>query len=163
MSGYKGFTLMELLVVIAILGIITVSTTTLFYRTLRTTNKSSSISESDKNAQSALLVIEGFIRNARKVAAVGSGSCPGTADNITLLADDEAEVQFSLSNGQIASNGAALTSPSVTVENLEFTCTRTQGAPDQITISFEVVHSTTAQDATTQNSYTRTLNLRNLL
>jgi prepilin-type N-terminal cleavage/methylation domain-containing protein len=158
-----GFTLMELIIVIAVLGIIAVSATTLFYRSIRTTNKSDSITESDKNAQFALTIIERFVRNARKVVAIGGGDCPGTSDNLTLLADDNAQVQFSLVDGRIASNSSFLTTPSVTIQNLVFTCTRTEGLNDQITVSFDVIHTTTANDVTTQKTYTKIINLRNFL
>lgn len=159
----NGFTLIELMIVISVLAVLTVSSTTLFYQSLRTTNRSQSLIESDKNAQFALTVIEGFVKNARRVTAVGAGSCPGTSDTLTLLTDDESQVQFSLSAGRIASNSSYLTSPTVTVEDLQFTCNRTPGAPDQIVVTFDIIHTTTANDATTEKTYTRTLNLRNYL
>lgn len=107
--------------------------------------------------------MESFVRSARKVVALGSGQCPGVASSLTLEAADGANVTFSLANDRIASNGAYLTTPSVTVEELSFSCSRTGGTPDQIVIEFDVIHTTTAQDATTERTYTKSINLRNVL
>lgn len=153
----KAFTLIEIVVVIAILGIVGLVSTSLFFRNIRSTNRSDSTSEVSQNAQAVLTSIDRFVRNARKVTSV----CPATSATVSLQASDDLEVVFSLENGRVASNGAYLTSPSITVENLQFVCERTEGLPDSITVSFDVTHNTTAEDAETTESFTQTTNLRN--
>lgn len=44
----RGFTLIELMIVISVLGILSVASTELFYRTLRATNRAESIAEVDR-------------------------------------------------------------------------------------------------------------------
>lgn len=152
---------MEVVIFVAVLGMLSVVSVNLFLRNIRSTNKSDSTSEADQNAQYVLQTVERFIRNARKVEAVGLGQCPGTSDNITLLASDELSVTFSLDNGRVASNGAYLTSPSVTVTDLSFECVRQEGLPDEITTTFTLTQTPTAQDVTTEKTYSQTVTLRN--
>jgi prepilin-type N-terminal cleavage/methylation domain-containing protein len=153
----KAFTLIEIVVVIAILAIVGLVSTSLFFRNIRSTNRSDSTSEVSQNAQSVLSAVDRFVRNARKVTSV----CPSTSSTISLMASDDLEVTFSLSNNRIASNGAYLTSPSITVENLQFVCARTEGLPDSITVSFDVTHNSAAEDSLTTETFTQTTNLRN--
>lgn len=152
-----AFTLLEIVVVITIMGVIGLVSTTLFFRNIRSTNRSDSTSEASQNAQVVLQVVDRFVRNARKVTS----TCPTTSSSISLLASDDLEVTFSLTNNRVASNGAFLTSPSVTVENLQFVCERTDGIADNITVSFDITSNTTAGDALTTESFVQTTNLRN--
>lgn len=152
---------MEVIIFVAVLGLLSVVSVNLFLRNIRSTNKSDSTSEADQNAQYVLQTIERFIRNARKVEAVGVGDCPGTSDSITLLTSDELTVTFSLDNDRVASNGAYLTSPTVIVEDLSFECVRQEGLPDEITTTFTLSQTSTTQDTLTEKTYSQTVTLRN--
>ncbi len=156
----RGFTLMELAVVIGVMSIVGLASVAIFYRALRGTNKSDTIKRVNQNSQLVLEVMSRFIRNAKRVQAVGMGDCPGTSNNITLLGSDDKTVQFTLQNGRVASNGSYISDPSVLISNLQFSCTRTSGAPDSIQINFNTVATASANDAQTVQDYNTTINLR---
>lgn len=155
-----GFTLIELAVVIAVLAIVSLASITVFYRTIQGTNKSDTMKMVNQNSQLALDIMTRFIRSAKKVEAIGAGDCPSTASSITLLGPDDLSVQFTLQDGRVASNGSFISDPSVAISNLQFSCFRSQGAPDSIQIDFTTAASSSANDYTTSQNYSTQINLR---
>jgi prepilin-type N-terminal cleavage/methylation domain-containing protein len=160
MKKHNGFTLLELLVVITVVALLSVSAVGLFYQTLRSGSKTDNIKELDQNALLAMNVMSQQVRNARKVSAVGAGTCPGVATTLSLTGSDGRTTQFSLSSGKIASNGAEISATSITISNLSFTCARQNGVPDQITISF-LAQLLQNGSVVEQKTYTSVVDLRN--
>lgn len=160
MTKRRGFTLMELMVVITVISLLSVTAVGLFYQTLRGGSRAAYLKELDQNAALVINVLEGHIRNAREVSAVGASSCPGTASTLSIIGLDGRVTQFSLTNGKVASNGGEISSSTITISNLSFTCLRNEGIPDQVTISFlaQYIINSTVVD---QKTYTSTVGLRN--
>lgn len=156
----KGFTLMELMLTVGILGMITVTVTAMFFRAFRGSSKTDTVVTLDQNAQLSLSLMERFVRNGKGVT-VNGGECPASGDSLEIANWDGGETIFNLSNGQIASNGAVVNEEIVVVSNLNFSCVRIEGIPDQITITFDAQRSDAGGGAETTASYKSVVSLRN--
>lgn len=151
---------MELMVVISIIAIISASAVALFFRSIRGTGKTQSITAVEQNAQLSLSIMERFIINARQVVDVDGAPCPNTGTTLTLLNADGYQTTFSLASGRIASNSSNISSSDITISNLQFVCTTPSGAPDNIAITFSAQHSSTSTDVTTARDFSTTASLR---
>lgn len=154
---FYGFTLIEMLVAVAILGTVGLISTQIFFTTLRGASKSDIIREVKQNGDYALTGMERMIRNAVSVT-----SC--FASSLTIKNPDNNTTTFSLTSGQIASNGASLTNNlkvTVTSSSL-FTCTLIAGKPDVVNISFTVAQKDAAAGAeeTSTMNFQTTVSLR---
>ena len=135
----KGFTLVELLVAIGILGVVGGIATIILFTTLRSASKSDIMREVKQNGDYAISVMERMIRNATGVES----TCLGSGTSLTINNPDGRTTTFSLggtSNIQIASVSALgtgfLTNEKVAATGLNFTCSRTPGKPDVVSINF---------------------------
>lgn len=127
-----GFTLIELLVAIGIMVTVGALASGLFFTILKQSSKTNILTEVKQNGDYAISVMERMIRNAAGVES----SCPGSGNSLIIRNPDGETTQFSLSGTQIASTGGMLTGNKVSASNLSFTCTRTLGKPDIVSISF---------------------------
>lgn len=143
----KGFTLVELLVAIGILGVVGGIATIILFTTLRSASKSDIMREVKQNGDYAISVMERMVRNAQGVETVDNSSCSttgncGAGTCMKIKNPDGRTTNFLKENVgdvfKIASNsGTYLTSNKVTVVgDLNFTCTRTPGKPDVVSINF---------------------------
>lgn len=155
----KGFTLMELVVVVAIMAVSLTAAVGLFTQSFRSGGKTERIVLVEENMRQSIDVMERMIRNASKVESVGGDVCPGTGTSLTILNRDNGTTTFSLSDSQIASNGAALSGDKVVVESLQFQCVRNSGAPDKIEIDVQARADTEEEGDTV--TYERNVDLRN--
>lgn len=155
----KGFTLMELLVVIAIMAVALTATVGLFTQSFRSGGKTEQIVLVEENMRQSMDIMERMIRNASGVEDIGGNICPGSGTSLRILNQDNDTTTFGLSNGQIASNGAALSGEEVVVESLQFQCIRNSGAPDKIEI--EVQARSEVDDEGDTVEYKRNVDLRN--
>lgn len=137
----RGFTLVELLVAVSLIGIVGGIATIILFTTLQGASKSDIMREVKQNGDYAISVMERMIRNANSVV-VGCPAGPGSQirPSLTIKNRDNQTTSFalSLSGDQIASTGGMLTNNKVTASNLLFTCTRTRGSPDVVSISFDL-------------------------
>ena len=155
----KGFTLMELVVTVGILGMIVVTIMGMFFRSFRGGTKADTVMTLDQNVQMSLSLLERFVKNAQSVSV--GGSCPSTGDSLTVESWDGGLTVFSLENGQLASNGAAISGEAVVISDLVFECARLQGVPDQVKVRFNAVRTDAGGGAETEASYESVINLRN--
>ncbi len=155
----KGFTLMELVVVVAVMAVALAATAGLFTQSFRSGSKTEKIVLVEENMRQSMDIMERMIRNASKIESVGGGVCPGSGQSLTILNTDNDTTIFSLSDGQIASNGAALSGDKVVVESLQFQCIRNSGAPDKVEINTQARADVDEEGDIVE--YTRNVDLRN--
>lgn len=155
----KGFTLIELIVVVAIMAVSLTATVGLFTQSFRSGGTTERVVLVEENMRQSMDVMERMIRNASRVESVGGDVCPGTGSSLSILNRDNNTTTFSLSDGQIASNGAVLSGGKVVVESLEFQCIRNSGAPDKVEIAVQARADVDDEGDTV--SYERNVDLRN--
>lgn len=148
----KGFTLIELLVVISILALSLTATVGLFSQTFRSGSKTEQVVLVEENMRQSLDVMERMIRNAREIV-----DCSGSS--LEIKNPDNDMSTFTLIDGKVASNGAALSADKVVVESLQFNCTDNTGAPNQVQIDIQARAQVKEEGDTV--SYERTVDLRN--
>lgn len=140
LESKKGFTLIEILVVTVILAVLGFMVTNIFFTTMRGTSKADVLREVKQNGNYALSIMERMIRNATSIT-----TCSSPMSTIQIMNPDGQTTTFFLSGTQIASNsGSFLTNSKVQVINppgLIFSCTRTVGKPDVVTINFSLAQA----------------------
>lgn len=156
-----GFTLIELLVTITVLGVMFSTATALFLRTFRAGGKSNSIVAIEQNAQITLRIMDRLIKGALSV----DSACPGTGSSLTITNRDGAQTVLGLvtdANGvsRIASNSSEISSPDVNVDALSFSCTKTEGVPEEIDISFTLRYASDEEGALTTSTFQAKSGLR---
>jgi prepilin-type N-terminal cleavage/methylation domain-containing protein len=150
----NGFTLIELLVAIGILGLIIVGANNLFFYTLKGGKKTDAITKIKQNGSYALSSMTTRIRNA---ASIADCDRPGELDIKTTDGDT---ITYKITDDQIASNGATLTSNDLTAISLSFTCSGASVIPPTVFISF-TLEKTGAQEETASENFQTTVSLRN--
>ncbi len=139
----NGFTLIEILVVVGLLAIIATIGSNMFFTTLRSSNKSKSLTMVKQNGDYALAVMERLIRDSEKVITNSDGSlCTTGMNKVKTKRLDGSEVEFSCDgegtvDGLIASNSARLTGSNVKLDSCSFDCS-SEGEfyPQVVTINF---------------------------
>lgn len=167
----NGFTLIEMIVVVGLLSTIGLVASTVFFSTLKGGTKAEILKEVKQNGDFAISTMERVIRSALEVTSTCEGS---DLTSIEIFNPDHQSTIFDClwedDVAKIASNGAALTSETVTLGNscpgsLSFNCQRSTNAPEVIKISFtlsqkgsptrsEEKASVTFQTAVSLRSYT---------
>lgn len=162
-----GYTLIELLIVVAILGTVGFAATQIFFTVLQSTAKADLTREVKQNGDYALSIMERAIRNATSLDNVNP--CPFPPPSRSSLQINNpgtpaTTTTFSLSGTRINSTGGTLTSDKVSASNLSFTCTKFNGKPDLVTISFTLTQantSATRPEETARMNFQTTVSLRN--
>lgn len=158
----KGFTFIEILISISILGMLAVVSTTLFFRSIRGSGKSDANIKVEQEAQLSLTILRRFISNSQSVLEVEGLDCPNVGNSMKLLNFDGQETEYTLTEeGQIASNGANISSDQIEISDLVFSCERSQGVPDSVTVNFNATSNLSDEADTTLRSYQAKVNLRN--
>lgn len=127
----NGFTMIELLVTIGILGLVMVAATNLFFISLKSKNKTESITSIKQSGNYAIQIMSMMIRNAKNL------TCDDTTQ-IIITNPDNQTTTFSCTaaaddSGRIASNSAKLVSNYV--KSCNFSCDLTSN-PNVATIDF---------------------------
>ncbi len=103
-----------MLVVISIVGLVVISSSNVFFSTLRTNTKTQISTNLKQKGDYALTVMERMIRQAYEI-----NDC--SPNNLTLIYKDGQETVFSCSSSQLASNSAVLID-SINCGDFNFNC-----------------------------------------
>jgi len=150
----SGFTLIETLAVVGILGLVVVTSVSIFFLTLKSKRKSSSLTDIKQSGDYVLSIMSQMMRNAKQVSGACTTGDPGMS-SIDILNPDGQTTTFtcqghslgclsalSPASERIASNSAlprldCLTADDVKLSNCGFSCDNSQsGKPTVITIKF---------------------------
>jgi len=138
----KGFTFIEIIISVAILSILSTFVAALIFLILRSTSKTSSQKEIKQNGNTALLVIQEFIRKADSIDSM-TQYCDGEQhESITMTSSDGLTSTFSCQEtGEIASSSGitvtAITGSTVRCSDFFVSCTLADGIP-LLDISFSL-------------------------
>ncbi len=156
--GSHGFTLLELLVSVGVVGLVSVVLSQTFFATTRTNTKTELLQDVKQNGDYAMDIIGRMIRNARSVTSLCSAS--GSTDIlVTIVNPDYRFTTFScvLDSGvtRIASVSASSTvyvtssnltlGSSCTTAAFSATCTKPEGQPAIVTVSYILSQKGTPQ------------------
>lgn len=141
-----GFTIIEMMIAVAILGIITTVGSNLFFTVLRGSTKAKVLQSVKQNGGYSLSVMQGMIRNARKLSYAASPT-----DTLTITNPDGGTTTFhccgttpnyliASESGSLTCEQARLTSDEVKVNSCANFFTVTPGLagvrPDLVAIQF---------------------------
>lgn len=158
----RGFSLVEILVTITLFVILSVIITSAIATTLKNATKAEAITRVKNNLESAFLVIQRQIYNARQTIDCGSSDSlitfldkEGKQTSFQCLFDNTAQIT------RVASGSANiwLTSDEVAITSCSFTCTVGSGVPDSVDIQL----TGQAKDFAGQEGYTVTKRTQMLL
>ena len=165
-----GFTLIEILVVVGLLAVMAAIGSNMFFTTLRSSNKSKTLTTVKQNGDYALTTIERLIRDSEKVIINSDGSlCVAGMNKIKTKRLDGSEVEFTCegegtANGLIASNSARLISSDVKLDSCSFDCS-SQGEfyPQIVAIDFTLSQAavTTRPEEQASVNFRTTVTTRN--
>ncbi len=118
----QGFTFIELLVVVGIMIILSTTTINLLFSTLRGSTKDKVVEDVKLSGDRALAQIENSLRFASEIVDNGSGQVCQAGMTAIGYVSYGLPGNYSLSGTRIASNSNFLTSDSVQVRALDFSC-----------------------------------------
>ncbi|MBW7944533.1 prepilin-type N-terminal cleavage/methylation domain-containing protein [Patescibacteria group bacterium] len=168
----NGFTLIELLVAIGLSVMLVAAASGLFFTTLRSDSKKTSVSELKDNGDYALSQMEFLLRNAVTLEPLNPGDviCGTGMNQIVFRSIDEGVTRLYLSNGQIASESVQsgitryLTGGPTTATNLTFNCSQAAiNSGSFVQINFTLTYATTSGNLfndTGSENFTTTVNVR---
>lgn len=142
-GGEKGFSVIELLVVVFVFSILGVIATQILAISLKTSNKSDSISTVKSDVDYALSTMERLLRNSSDITCPTVYPNPDTSNQLSYVGDGvSATFVCDASGGYIylGPSSLRLTSPNITITNCAtlFTCTEgsTDGkVPDSVSVN----------------------------
>lgn len=146
----KGYTLIELLAVMMVFVVIGTFLVSILVTSLRSNNKTNSITNVRQNGQ---FVIEQLSKNIREAHAVitpypcGSLDVPVSSNTVTITEVNGGQITYSCTGTNIASNGAnLLDDTSIIVQSCSFSCGQvsSQSSP-VISIKFSLSAKTTSK------------------
>ena len=164
----QGFTLIELLVVVAVFMILAVLVTNSLFSILKSNTKANIMKEIRQNGTYALDVMDKTISGG----VIDDAACTGVEGSSLTVKNPVSEetvifrCNYSSDLAYIASDGAQLTSPTVTVENCPevFRCEKIDSNKNKkVTINFTLKQrgSSTKPEETARETFTKTIFLRN--
>ena len=161
---HRGFTLVELLAVVVITAMMSVVAVSIFLNTQIRGNKARSVSAVTQQGSFLVDQVNFIIRSAKSLQPNSEGvTCSPAMSSLTLETHDMTRITLSLSDSALASDGAALSSPEVRVENLNFACSQTAGQPGaliQYSFSLSVGGVTESADNTFTQDFSSQVSLR---
>jgi prepilin-type N-terminal cleavage/methylation domain-containing protein len=98
----KGFTLIELMIVVSVVGLIAITTTTIFFAVSRSQRQAELREEIKEDGTYALTVMSKMIRQATSI------DCGSQPSQIDIVNPNGASTTFQCSSSSIASNSATL-------------------------------------------------------
>jgi len=158
----SGLSVMELIIAIGVLGILIGASVGLFTRLMRGVNMTDSLIETEDSAQVVVALLDRNIKSSREVVSVGGSNCPGSGNTLVLRMLDGGLLTYSLSDGQIASNGAVISTPKVTITNLQFSCLNDGDVVTQVNIEFDAGYQETESSIISVKHYSNQVAVRNL-
>ena len=163
LSKTAGFTLVELLITTALATFLVLTITSLFMTFLLSNSSSNTKKTIREEGTAALRGMEFLLKNSLYLS---SASCTTNMDSISLISIDRQETELTTitenSTTKIASNGAALTSSAVAVDNLHFDCSETNNQY-RISIEFDLIKTvpTLSENKEITETFRSTVTLRN--
>lgn len=136
-----GFTMIEMLVFLSILIIILSVSFTLLLTTLNNSAKAEALKEVRQNGDFAISSMERYIVSAKSTECL-------TGQSLLVTKLDGGTINFACQSEAISSDSAFLTNNQVVVSDCLFECTREEGLPGMVNISFTI----TAGDETLRSS-----------
>lgn len=124
----QGFTLIEMLTVSGIMALFSITLISVFLASFRGGTKAGLVQILRQNGDFALTAIVREVRRAEKI------TCAGT--ELTVSKIDGGEIIYTNIDNRIASDSSYLTSPGLTVNNLNFICYDGQIGNQIMTASF---------------------------
>lgn len=154
-SRKAGFTLVELLAVVVITAVMSVVAVSIFLNAQLRGNKARSVSTVTQQGGFLVDQINFVVRSSKGLLPNADGAtCDPSMDSLTLETHHNSSITLSLVDTALASDSASLSSPSVTVSNLNFACSQTAGQPGAL-IRYSFTVSVGGITETSDNSFSQ--------
>lgn len=157
MKKRNGYTLVELVVAVSLLSIVLLGGTIIFFKSF----KSSGVSDAQTNVNNSVRSLEEMIEKAVKygtvyrvvgasdndrTACLAAGSTGVVGSQVSVRDLNGGSALYSFANGEVSSNSAVISNPSVTVTKFQITWYCRSGVNDKMKIEIEATSGKVNQD-----------------